>query len=226
MNIIKKFLNRDILKLAKKSSRFVVGFEGNVSKKVKNGFLIKASGVSLGELRFKDLVHYDFNNNQLDNFKKKGSMELSFHSFLLEKTNFLFVLHTHPTNLLKILCSESINEFSYQRFFPDQVVFNGTKYCIVDYVKPGIELSELIKTSVSNFESSNGYFPDVILLKNHGLITLGKTINECLIKTEICEKSAEIFIGSKLLSNLVFLNSNQIFDILEDNNEKYRKNKL
>jgi L-fuculose-phosphate aldolase len=200
--------------------------EGNISEKTENGLIIKASGAKLSELSIDDLVEFDINGNQLSNPTKKGSMELSFHIFLLGFEDVNYISHTHPTNTLKILCSDVCESFASNRIFPDQVVFNGEKYCLVPYAKPGSDLTNSIKFSVNEFIEKEGYFPKVILLKNHGIITCGKTIDECVISTEICEKSAEIFIGSLTLGKINFLTKLEVEDLVNDKNEKYRQNLL
>lgn len=200
--------------------------EGNISEKTENGLLIKASGARLSELSYDDLVEFDMNANQLSNFSKKGSMELSFHIFLLGFDNINYVSHTHPTNTLKILCSDLCESFASNRIFPDQVVFNGKKSCLVPYAKPGNDLTNTIKVSISEFIEKEGYFPKVILLKNHGIITCGKTIDECIMSTEICEKSADIFIGSLTLGKINFLTNLESEDLVNDKNEKYRQKLL
>ena len=106
------------------------------------------------------------------------------------------------------------------------MVFNGKKSCIVPYAKPGNELTEVIKTQVNLFLKINDEFPKLILLKNHGIIACGKTIEECLIISEICEKAAEIFIGSKLIGNMNFLPTFQVNSLIFDEKEKYRKSLL
>jgi ribulose-5-phosphate 4-epimerase/fuculose-1-phosphate aldolase len=215
-----------LIKLSHLVSKYCVGMEGNVSMKTDTGLIIKASGSKLSNLHQDDLVRYNFSGEQLDNFEKKGSMELGFHTFLLQQENINFIAHTHPTNTLKILCSQYTDSFANNRLFPDQVVFNGKKSCIVPYAKPGNELTEVIKTQVNLFLKINNEFPKLILLKNHGIIACGKTTEECLIISEICEKSAEIFIGSNLLGNINFLPTFQVNSLIFDEKEKYRKSLL
>ena len=211
-----------LLDLSTRVSKYCVGMEGNVSGKVdENSFLIKASGQSLSKLSGGGLVTFDFNGNQIDNPNKKGSMELSFHTYLLGFDGVNFIAHTHPTNTLKILCGQHSSMFATERLFPDQVVFNGGQSCLVPYAKPGIELTSVIKDSVELFVKSQGYFPKIILLENHGIISCGKTIGECIVSTDICEKSAEIFtVNSK------FLTQDDIKELVEDKQEKYRQNQL
>lgn len=217
----------ELLKLAEKISKYCVGMEGNISSKTRTlsgDFLtIKASGSKLSNLTNDDLVDFNFNGVQLSNHNKKGSMELSFHMFLLGFDEINYVSHTHPTNTLKLLCTNYVHNFSTKRLFPDQVVFNGKKSCFVPYAKPGVELTEKIKKYVNLFIEKEGYFPKLILLGNHGIITCGKTIDECVISTDICEKSAEIFVGCSELGDIIFLGDSEIDELINDDNEKYRQ---
>lgn len=211
-----------LISLAKQVSKYCVGMEGNVSAKTNTGLLIKASGARLNNLNTNNLVEFDFKGNQISNMDRKGSMELSFHMYLLEFNDINFVSHTHPTNTLKVICSVNSTIFANKRFFPDQVIFNGKKSCLVPYAKPGNDLTHAIKINVEYFIAKEGYFPKLILLENHGIITCGKTIDECIISSEICEKSAEIYSGFNI-DNLFYLSDKQVDDLINDDNEKYRE---
>lgn len=214
----------DLIFLAKNSEPFVVGFEGNISKKTPNGFIIKASGTSLSSPTKENFVEYDFNLKQVSNLAKKGSMEREFHNVIYSLLDCNYICHTHPTNLLKILCSENIKPFGAKRLFPDQVIFNGAKSCVVDYAHPGVFLSKAIYNSILDFTLINESKPEIILLKNHGLITFGSTPEECILKTQICEKSAEIFLGSLLTGFPSYLSFKNIKNLTTDKREKLRKN--
>lgn len=212
-----------VLDLAKQIHKYCVGMEGNVSTKIGDVLWIKASGARLSNLSENDLVSFDFKGNQLSNLSKSGSMELSFHTFLLQFDGINYVSHTHPTNTLKIICGTWSDIFARRRLFPDQVIFNGKKSCLIPYTKPGEELTEMIKVHVNEFINSEGYFPKVILLQNHGIICCGSTIDECVMSTDICEKSAEIFIGAK---DLIFLKDDDVDSLVSDKKEKYRESLL
>jgi L-fuculose-phosphate aldolase len=216
-------MNSDLLSLSISLSNFVVGMEGNISKKTNDGIIIKASGSNLRNLSESDLVSYNFKGEQTNNYNKKGSMELSFHLYLLENYNIKYVAHTHPTNTLKILVSDKINEFADKRLFPDQVIFNGKKSCIIPYSLPGQPLTDTIKTYLNRFIEEENYFPNLILLKNHGIIVCGNSIEECIYGTEICEKSAEIFLTNYTRN---YLSDTEINELINDEQEKYRKSLL
>jgi ribulose-5-phosphate 4-epimerase/fuculose-1-phosphate aldolase len=217
----------DIINMSVNISKYCVGMEGNISaKKDDKTFYIKASGSKLSKINEDHLVLFDFEGNQLSNFNKKGSMELGFHTFLLKFDGINFISHTHPVNTLKILCSNYSEIFANNRLFPDQVIFNGVKSCLVTYAKPGDHLTNKVKENVNSFIEKEGFFPKLILLQNHGIIACGKTSDECLIITEICEKSAEIFLGSILLGNVKFLSDDETNDLINDKKEKYRQDLL
>jgi len=216
-------MNKDLIKLSNSISKYVVGMEGNVSRKNVNGLTIKVSGCRLSNISSEDFVDYDFNEKQLNNFTKKGSMELSFHSYLLQNFDINYVCHTHPVNTLKILSSNKSSDFANKRFFPDQVIFNGEKSCLVPYDKPGEPLTKKITIHLEKFIKENNYFPKLILLENHGIIVCGKTIDECIIVSEICEKSAEIFLSPFEMN---FFTYDEIQSLTNDKNEIYRLKKL
>lgn len=212
----------EIVNFAKSLSKYVVGAEGNFSVKYKEGFLIKASGSRFDTLVDEDLVYCDYNCNQLNNFLKKPSMEVTFHAYLQKLPNVNYVIHTHPVNILKIVCSDLIDKFAHTRFFPDQVVYNDKYSCVVPYAMPGDKLTKAIENSVNTYITEREVLPKAILLKNHGLICCGVNAKQCQISTEICEKSAEIFLSS-ITNNLNALSQNEIDEIDNNEMEKYRR---
>lgn len=213
--------NKDLIKLSKSLKKFVIGFEGNVSKKHENGIIIKSSGKSLKNIKKNNFTFVSSNNCWSGN---KPSMEYKLHKWIINKFNVNYVAHTHPTNTLKILCTDNYNDFANKRLFPDQVVFNGSKSCVIDYFNPGDDLFNGLINGVENFIKKNNFLPKVILLKNHGIITFGNKIEECIMATEMCEKSAKIFLTNE--GKKVFLSEPQVHKLINDENEIYRIKKL
>ena len=219
------FIN-DLNSLSKSMSRYCVGMEGNVSGKENGNITIKSSGAKLNSMSINDWVTLDSEGKQITTDDKKPSMELSFHTYLLSFEGIKYVAHTHPINCLKVLCTNQSGLFANTRLFPDQVIFNGIKSCLVPYAKPGEDLTELIKFHVKKFILKEFYFPKLILLENHGVISCGNSITECIISTDICEKAASIFLGSVALGDVRFLSDKQINDLVMDDKEKYRQQQL
>jgi len=215
-------IREKLLNLSHSLGHYVVGYEGNVSARYTDKtFLVKASGKRMNSLVSDDLVECSWDSVPLDP-KLRASMEAPFHSLILRKTGCNFVTHTHPPHTMRILCRNLSSTFANYRFFPDQVVFNGMKSCLVNYYHPGDELCKAIEKEYDKFVEVNGTDPKIILLKNHGIITWGITIEECLVKTEICEKSAMIFKEDH--KNICFLGKDEVGKILNDEKEKFRQN--
>lgn len=216
---------KQLILLGKNLSEFVVGAEGNISEKINDCFLIKASGASLKNLNEEDFVLCGPEGKQINNFNRKASIETNFHSWIYKNSDYNFIAHTHPENCLKILCSANkhINLFAKKRLFPDHAVYNENKSCIVPYAHPGEDLMEKIKKHVNIFIKKENFFPNVILLKNHGIICCSNSINKALIATEICEKAAKIYLGTSFLEKTNFLSAESIKKISTDQNEIYRK---
>ena len=216
---------KEILELARDISDYTICGEGNVSVRDGDNFKIKASGTSLHTLSEEDLTLCDLNGNQLDPSHKKPSIETSFHAWIMKNfPEVNFIAHSHPPNTTKILCSESVYDFANNRWFPDQIVRNGTKSCVVPYAPPGQAILKLVEEYVTKFIDHEGFFPKLILLQNHGIITASGSKKDCAAASLMCEKSADIFIGAKLLGGVKFLTKQEVADVDLCPNENYRRN--
>ena len=216
---------KEILELARDISDYTICGEGNVSVRDGDNFKIKASGTSLHTLSEEDLTLCDLNGNQLDPSHKKPSIETSFHAWIMKNfPEVNFIAHSHPPNTTKILCSESVYDFANNRWFPDQIVRNGTKSCVVPYAPPGQAILKLVEEYVTKFIDHEGFFPKLILLQNHGIITASGSKKDCVAASLMCEKSADIFIGAKLLGGVKFLTKQEVADVDLCPNENYRRN--
>ena len=214
----------ELLELAHAIHPFTICGEGNVSCREEETLLIKASGTNLDGLGYDDLVRCRFDGNPLEDEEKKPSMEVSFHAWILKTfPQINFVAHTHPTHTNKILCSERIFSFAKRRLFPDQIVRNGARSCVVPYATPGKPLRNVIKESIINFMGAEGYFPKLILLQNHGIIVAGTSSKECIASTLMCEKSAEVYSGARAMGSINYLTKEQIAEVDKSPDEKYRR---
>jgi len=213
-----------IIELARTLGPYAICGEGNVSVKDDDCFWVKASGTSLDTLEKKDLVACKMSGVPFDSLGLKPSIETSFHAWLQREFDAInFVAHTHPIKTMQVVCSEQIHSFAEHRLFPDQVVRNGAKSCVVPYAMPGKPLLEEIKKSVLAFIEIEEYFPKLILLQNHGIIVASTSHKDCIASTLICEKSAEIFIGAKVLGQTRFLSADEVEEIDKCPSEERRR---
>ena len=205
-------MNLELSRLCSELSKFVVGTEGNVSQRTADGFMIKQSGTSFRHPWF---VGCTPDGNPLPGEKGNSSMEASFHVLIYQRSDYRFIAHTHPTNTLKILCTDKIYDFARKRLFPDQVVFNGAESYVIPYATPGKDLTQ----EMERWLCGDDPIPSLFLLANHGIICCGYSVQQVVTMTEICEKAAEIFLSS---DELRFLMEEEVLAIQRHPDEVYR----
>ena len=214
----------NLLELAHALGSYVICGEGNVSMKDKDCFWVKASGTSLDTLKKTDLVACKMTGAPFDALGLRPSIETGFHAWFQREFDAVkFVAHTHPPRTMEVVCSEQIWSFAEHRLFHDQIVRNGAKSSVVPYALPGKPLLEEIKKSVLAFIEEEKYFPKLILLQNHGIIVASSSHKECIACTMMCEKSAEIFIGAKILGQTRFLSADEVRQIDSCPSEERRR---
>jgi len=206
--------------------------EGNTSARVSDEtFLVKASGTCLGTLKPDELVECRFSillpllergsltdqqvedalmASRVDSNAGKPSVEAVFHAYLLSLSGIKFVGHSHAIIVSQILCSPRAREFAGNRMFPQQVHWCGIASVFVAYTDPGLPLAQAILRETEAFLRQHRRLPRVILLQNHGLITLGATAESVLSAMLMAEKTANHFVGAATLGGPVFYSKDEM----------------
>ncbi len=234
--------------LGEPSERLAILGEGNTSAKIDNDtFWVKASGSCLQTLAADDVVSChsaplldmldrdDLTDQQIedelfgcrtDKQSKKPSVETLFHAYLLSLPDIAFVGHTHSISVNQILCSPMAEKFATCKLFPDEIVCCGAESVFVPYTDPGLLLSKVIRDQTEHFMQKHGAPPRVILLQNHGLITIGKTPAAVKAAMLMAHKSAEIFVGAAALGGPIFTSDVDVDRIANRIDEHYRQRAL
>jgi len=222
--------------------------EGNTSARLgEETFLVKASGSSLGTLGEADVVECRFApllamldrndlsdeqieaelfGSRVDPAAKKPSVEALFHAYLLSLPGSGFVGHTHSVSVNQILCSPRAREFAERKLFPDEIVCCGPASVFVPYTDPGLKLSQAIRDETVRYTEKWGRPPRVILLENHGIVTLGASPEAVKAAMFMAEKSAAIFAGAAALGGPKFLSADDVHRIANRIDEHYRQRAL
>jgi rhamnose utilization protein RhaD (predicted bifunctional aldolase and dehydrogenase) len=222
--------------------------EGNTSGKLNDStFLVKASGSNLGTLTENQLTECRFDrllpfldgklasdseveaallDSRVDSSALRPSVETFFHAFLLSLPEIQFVGHTHPIVVNQILCSSHCRAFSRRRQCPDEVICCGPASLLVPYVDPGLALARRVRDELVAFQVRNGKLPRVILLKNHGVITLGSSAQAVRAAMLMTVKAAEIYVGARLLGEINHLPDIEVSRIEGRQDEEYRRRML
>ena len=243
---------QDLLSLSHELGREERGLamlgEGNTSTRLnEDTFLVKASGTCLGTLKEEDVVECRLSallplleqaslaDQQVDDAllasrvnpkAKKPSVEAVFHAYLLSLPGIKFIGHTHATTVNQILCSPRARDFAIHRMFPDEIVCCSVASVFVPYTDPGLKLAQTIRSETEAFVKKHQRQPRVILMQNHGIITLGGTWQSVLAALLMAEKTAQIFVGAAPLGGPVFFSEENIARIAGRPDEAYRQRAL
>jgi len=219
--------------------------EGNASVRIDSeSFLVKASGCNLGTLRKDQVVQckslqllslldrrsatdQEVNSallaSRVSGDARKPSVEALFHAYLLSLPGVTFVGHTHAPSVNGILCSTRAREFAVKRIMPDEVVCCGSESVYIPYTDPGLKLAQVIRKATESFHKRMKLLPRVIVLQNHGIITLGGTIEAVLAAMMMAEKSAAIWLKAASIGGPVFMSKEQVNRIASRPDEVVRK---
>jgi rhamnose utilization protein RhaD (predicted bifunctional aldolase and dehydrogenase) len=222
--------------------------EGNVSSRIDhNIFAVKSSGSNLATLTETELTHCYFDRllpvldrenvseSEIEELLRgsrvlpvalKPSVETFFHAYLLTLPGVNYVGHTHPVPVNQILCSGLGTSFAEERRFPDEVVCCGPMSLLIPYEDPGLALAKRIRRDVQTFERKQGKTPKVILLENHGVITIGQSVDAVRVAMSMTVKAAEIFVGAHALGGNVPMPQREIDRIENRLDEEYRRRML
>ena len=171
---------------------FVIAGGGNTSYKNEEMIWIKASGISLATIDEKGFV--SLSREKLKGISKKKysadpllresevkadlheaivapkelrpSVETSLHDLISSR----FVVHTHPTKVNAVMCS-NLAESSCTEMFGDKALF-------VPYTDPGYILFKVVAEAIRKFTESHGYEPQLIFLENHGVFVGANSTEE------------------------------------------------
>jgi len=240
---------QDLLNLSHEIGReergLVIAGEGNTSAKLDDQtFLVKASGACLATLKETEAVECKLAPliallsetrlgdaevdealmaSRVDRKAKKPSLEAMFHAYLLSLPDIGFVAHAHATTVNQILCSPRARDFAVRRLLSDQAGCCGVASVFVPYIEPGLKLAQAIQRETAAFLKKHEATPRVILLQNHGIITLGKTWESAFTLMMMSEKAAKVFVGAAALGGPVFISDEEAHKFANRPDEEYRR---
>ncbi|MEV7631943.1 class II aldolase/adducin family protein [Microbacterium sp. NPDC089318] len=119
------------------------------------------------------------------------------------------VIHTHPTPVNAVLCSDQAEQLIHGALFPDQIVVLGRRPLFVPYVDPGLPLAREVARLLSDYLDEYKEWPRAIYLQNHGLFALGSSVEAAVRVTNMAVKHSQVLLGAGSIGRPVFLSSEQ-----------------
>ncbi len=203
----------ELIKVCRKvyENKFVSAYDGNISvRKSSNTFLITRSAVCKGEVTKDDILEIDGNGNII-NGEGKISTESKLHLYIYSKRPEVnSVLHCHP---IYATAFAVFGEGLTKHVLPEVILSLG-KIPLCDYATPSTE--ELPKSLEPHINYSWAF-----LLKNHGAVTLGRTLTDAYYKMEKLEHTAQIIFLARMLGGEKELHLEKIQELLHLSRETY-----
>jgi L-fuculose-phosphate aldolase len=173
-------------------SGMLAGTEGNISVRLDDRrLLITPGGFSKGRLAPDDMVLVDLDGNKLKG-KHRPSSELPMHLFVYRtRSDIRACVHSHPpyTTAFSVAGIRLADDL-----LPEVVLFVGN-IALTDFASPG---TEAVPRSLEPYiETSNAF-----ILRNHGLLTIGRDLDEALFRHETVEHYAHIVVLARQLGNV------------------------
>lgn len=213
-------MKKDLVNASKKlvEDGFITGTGGNVSVRYGNFMYISGSGCALDNLDASELVQVDIESGEILTNKLRPSSEYLMHlKCYQQRPEIRCVIHTHPP-MVQSLCSGLTR---LRPMFADYYVFLGNNVPHLPYITVTSEaLANAVELEISD-ETCQG-----IVLRQHGIITVGETITEAIYRTLAMEEQAEIQYNATLINDANFLSYEELVKLDDLASEKYRRQQL
>ncbi|HWJ03329.1 MAG TPA: class II aldolase/adducin family protein [Verrucomicrobiae bacterium] len=182
-------------------SGLVVGTWGNISARIPcaDMFVITPSGKNYLELGLADLVVMDLNGNIIEG-ELKPSSEFHLHQYFYRaRPEINAVVHTHSIFASAYAVARTVIPANIE----DLAMIVGGDVPVAQYALPGTEeLAENAVTAMGERWS--------VLLANHGVVGVGRTLDEAMTVCQIVEKTAHINLMTKNLGQSYELSQGDI----------------
>lgn len=170
---------------------YVIAGGGNSSFKNESHIWIKASGISLETIdidgfvclsreKLKKIEDKEYSKDTVAREQEvkndlsaaivdsslRPSVETSLHNII----DYAYVVHTHPTKLNALLCSNSARSLT-TRLFKEKILF-------IEYTDPGYILFKKVLGEINQYKAEHNVCPQLIFLENHGVFVAADSIEE------------------------------------------------
>ena len=218
-------------RLGNHPARLAIWNEGAVAATLPSGRMVdSAAGANLGRLDARSMVELDLPTIQgflgkddvaaedfaaalTDSESAIPTADVYTFADLFAFEGVRFAAHTQPISVNQLICSPRARQFADRRNLPHEIIACGQASVLVPFAPPGLPLAREVKRKIALWRDRFKIIPKLILIQNHGMITLGDTVEEILMLTEMTMKYAEIFLGAAMMGGPEFMKPNHVTQI-------------
>lgn len=196
------------------SSGLVVGAGGNLSMRDGEYMYISPSGFDLKEIGEGQWVKVHIESGKISGDLRPSSEVLMHLECFRKRPDIKACLHAHPT--FSVAVSSAGKDIP--PMFPDfPAMIQKVGY--IDYVIPTTEL-------LANAVAEQVVDANVLVFRNHGVLTVGRTMKEAFFFMQLTEEAAKVYTFSQLLGTPRILTEQECDALRNLSAERYRANLL
>lgn len=196
----------------------VAGAGGNISVRDGEGMWISPSGFSFMDATPADYPCVHIASGEIAQGTRRPSSEVLMHLWIYRvRPDVQAIIHTHP----KMTIALTSAGHTLKPMYADYYVYLGGKVPHLPYVT--VTTPELAKAVEAQFTDAK-----VVgcVLRNHGAITVGRSIKEAVFRTAAVEEQAFIQWHAAAVGTPVFLSDEELRKLDELGSEVYRRSLL
>lgn len=168
------------------NSGIAKGWAGNLSARYRGNFMITRSGADLGNLEQSDIIFIRPQTSQLSLQAKRPSSELSLHLAVYKtKPDTQVVIHVHSPQAIAL----GLLGMGLPALTPDFYRHVGALVPVLPFMPPTTQ--ELALAAAQLLEESSA-----VLLQNHGVIIIGESFSQALLRLNLLEEQAGIYLAA------------------------------
>ncbi|QGH36652.1 class II aldolase/adducin family protein [Gracilibacillus salitolerans] len=191
-------------------SGLVVGAGGNLSMREDGYMYISPSGFDLQEIEEEQWVKVHIETGEVLSELKPSSEVLMHLECFRRRPDIDSVLHAHPSYSVGVSSAER----DIPSMFPDfPAMIRNVKY--LDYMIP---TTHVLADAVAEVIEET----DVVVMRNHGVLTVGKSMKEAYFFMQLTEEAAKVYTISNMVGNPRLLTEQECQDLRDLSSEKYR----
>lgn len=193
------------------SRGLVTATEGNLSLRVRDGYLVTASGVSKGLMAPDHVIFIDREGRQTGGGPAASSESRMHAAIYAHRPDVQAVIHAHPPTATAFAVAHLRLDAP---ILAESVLVLGA-VPLIPYATPGTD--ELASAVAAEFLECNA-----ALLANHGAVTVGQTLAQAHHRMETLEHVARVALMARLLGGAVELPPVEVERLMGLTNGPYR----
>lgn len=190
----------------------VTGTWGNLSMRVPkdNNIVITPSGMPYGTLQVRDMVVLDMEGQVIDGERKPSTENMLHVAIYRAREDVNTIMHTHSV----FASAMAVARKPIPPILEDMAQLVGGAVAVSEYARAGTrELADLAVLALGRCNA--------VLLANHGLVGVGRSLEEVMQVCQIVEKSAQVYVWADLIGNPVVLPEQEVTTLRANYLEHY-----